>query len=56
MTKQDVEFDTWFEQLCEILADEGVSFSDADAVEMDYEDGKSVFDVAQEIKDEYSAG
>lgn len=53
MTKQDVDFDTYFETLQNHLADEGISFNDEDLIRQDYEGGRSVFDVIDEIKAEY---
>lgn len=47
------DFDTWFETLVGLLADRGVMFADRDAVEADYEQGKDVHDVADEIEEEY---
>lgn len=48
------DFDTWFETLVNLLADRGVSFADRDAVQDDYEQGKDVHDVVDEIEAEYS--
>jgi hypothetical protein len=47
------DLDTWFETLVNLLADRGVMFADRDAVEADYEQGKDVHDVADEIEEEY---
>lgn len=47
------DFDTWFETLTDLLADRGVMFVDSDSVQGDYEQGKDVHDVADEIEAEY---
>lgn len=47
------DFDTWFETLTDLLADRGVIFGDRDSVAADYEQGKDVHDVADEIEEEY---
>jgi len=54
MTKHDTGFDDWFDQLCDLLADQGVNFSDPDAVRDDYDSGKSLFDVIDEIKSDHA--
>lgn len=55
MTNNDTDFDTWFETLVSHLADEGVAFSCRDSVRDDFEGGKDVFDVVDDIKAEYAA-
>ena len=53
MDINDVDFETWFEILQEHLADNGVRFEDEDAVRGDYNEGKDLFDVRDEILKEY---
>lgn len=53
MTKDDKSFDDWFDLLQLNLADAGIKFEDADSVRADYEDGKSMYDVLEDIKAEY---
>lgn len=53
MTKDDIEFEAWFEILRDDLAGRGVTFSDTDAVRGDYESGRNVWDVVDEIANEY---
>jgi hypothetical protein len=53
MTKNDVDFETWFELLKENLNDRGVVFQDADSVREDYDNGRDMFDVVDEIDAEY---
>lgn len=54
MNHKNVDFEEWFEQLVDLLSDEGISFSDQDAVRQDYDQGKSLFDVVDDIKREYA--
>ena len=54
MTKNDMSFDEWFDLLQLNLSDAGINFEDADSVRGDYEDGKSMYDVLDDIKDEYA--
>lgn len=55
MTNKDVDFETWFENLCDLLRDEdGIVFSDSDSVRADYDQGRDLFDVKDEIKAEYA--
>ena len=55
MTKNDVDFDTWYSTLVPLVLDgSGVSFNDEDSVKDDYEQGKNVHDVADEIIAEYA--
>jgi len=57
MTKDEFDFDTWFDNLCNLVQDKcGVEFSDKDSVRGDYEAGKDCFDVADEIVAEYGEG
>lgn len=53
MRNTEIDFNTWFEQLCDLLSDKGIAFSDEDAARMDYDDGKDLFDVVDEIEQEY---
>lgn len=54
MTKNDVDFDTYFETLQIHVADRaGAHFSDEAAIREDYEAGRNVFDVIDEICAEY---
>ena len=47
-------FEDWFDTLCiHVLDATGVDFQDEDAVRQDYEAGKDVFDVIDEIVEEY---
>ena len=56
MTSSDTEFDTWFDTLqLHVLDATGVQFRDRDSVRGDYDAGKDVFDVIDEIVDEYNA-
>ena len=54
MTKNEFDFETWFDQLAmHVLERTGVEFRDADSVREDYESGRDMFDVADEISAEY---
>lgn len=54
MTNDDLDFDTWFETLTVLVLDNtGVEFQDQDSVRNDYEAGRDVHDVADEIVLEY---
>ena len=53
MTKDDLSFDDWFDLLKVKLYEKGIEFHDADSVRGDYEDGKDLFDVFEDIKTEY---
>ena len=54
MTKDEVDFDTWFDTLCiHVLDRSGVEFTDDDSVRADYESGRDVYDVIDEIVAEY---
>lgn len=53
MDKDTHDFETWFETLVDLLADRGVFFSDSDAVQGDYEQGKDIHDVVDEIEEEF---
>lgn len=48
------DFDTWFSTLQNALLDDGIDFTDEDSVREDFERGKDVFDVIDEIKEEYN--
>lgn len=54
MNKTDSNFDTWFDVLQMQLSDAGINFKDAELVRKDYDDGKSLFEVLEEIKAEYA--
>jgi hypothetical protein len=54
MQKPEFDFDTWFGVLqSNVLDRTGVDFKDEDSVRQDYEDGRDVYDVIDEIADEY---
>lgn len=54
MTKNEFDFDTWFDSLAMMVLDEtGVEFRDEESVRDDYEKGRNLADVAREIADEY---
>lgn len=54
MTKDQFDFETWFDTLQAAVADRcGVDFKDRDSVRDDYDSGRDVFDVIDKIVDEY---
>jgi hypothetical protein len=54
VTKNDTDFDTWFGVLnVNVLDRAGVDFNDEESARKDYDDGKDVFDVIDEIVAEY---
>lgn len=53
MTRNDLDFETWFDLLRDMLAEDGIHFRDADAAREDYDDGKDLYDVIDEIRAEY---
>jgi hypothetical protein len=53
MDNTTVDFDEWFEHLEMLLSEEGINFQDQDAVREDFNAGKNIFDVCDEIKAEY---
>ena len=54
MDKDNFDFETWFETLAiHVLERTGVEFRDEDAVPADYDNGRDVFDVIDEIVAEY---
>ena len=54
MTKSEFDFDTWFDNLAMMVLDKaGVEFRDQESVREDYEAGKNLADVADEIAAEY---
>jgi hypothetical protein len=54
MEKPEFSFETWFGTLQTIVLDRtGVDFKDEDSVRQDYEDGRSVYDVIDDIVAEY---
>ncbi len=57
MTKHEFEFDTWFGVLQDQVLDKaGVDFKDEDSVRSDYDAGRDVYDVIDEIAAEYDCG
>lgn len=54
MTKQDFDFETWFDTLkIHVLDRAGVEFDDEDSVREDYDNGRDVYDVIDDIVAEY---
>ena len=54
MTKQDFDFETWFDVLqTNVLDRTGANFRDRDSVREDYDQGACVYDVIDEICAEY---
>ncbi|MFT4191645.1 MAG: hypothetical protein QM617_09015 [Comamonas sp.] len=54
MTNDDTGFETWFDTLAmNVLDRTGVDFKDQDAVRADFDAGCDVYDVIDEIADEY---
>lgn len=54
MKKRDCDFDTWFDTLAIMVLDRcGVEYRDEESVRGDYEDGRDVYDVIDEIVAEY---
>ena len=54
MNKPEFDFDTWFGVLqSNVLDRSGVDFKDEDSVRGDYDDGRDVYDVIDEIVAEY---
>lgn len=54
MTKDDFDFDTWFDTLkINVLDRAGVEFQDEDSVREDYNNGRDVYDVIDDIVAEY---
>ena len=54
MDKDSFDFATWFETLAiHVLERTGVEFRDEDSVRADYDNGRDVFDVIDEIVAEY---
>jgi len=55
MNKNDCDFDTWFDALVlNINEQTGVNFRDRESVKDDYNAGRDLFDVADEISAEYT--
>lgn len=53
-TKETQSFDDWFDLLVmQVLDRTGVTFRDRDSVREDYDAGKDLHDVVDEIADEY---
>ena len=53
MTNETHSFEDWFDLLQMQLSDRGVSFMDAGAVRADYDNGRDLHDVVDEIAAEY---
>lgn len=54
MNKPEFDFDTWFGVLQANLLDRtGVDFKDEESVRGDYDEGRDVYDVIDEIAAEY---
>lgn len=54
MTNQEFDFPTWFNTLqVNVLDRTGVDFKDRESVRGDYDEGKDVYDVIEEIVAEY---
>jgi hypothetical protein len=54
MTKDEFDFGTWFDSLSMMVLDRtGIEFRDQESVRQDYEKGRNLADVADEIADEY---
>lgn len=55
MTNSDTDFATWFSVLqVNVLDNTGVDFKDEAAVRGDYDAGRDVYDVIEEITAEYN--
>lgn len=54
MTKNDCDFETWFDNLSmHVLDATGVEYRDQESVKKDYENGADLFDVVDAIGAEY---
>jgi hypothetical protein len=54
MTNQEFDFETWFDHLAMMVLDlSGFALRDPDCVREDYEQGRNLADVAEEIAAEY---
>ena len=54
MTKNEFDCDTWFDILAAMVLDEtGFDLRDQDSVRSDYDAGRNLADVAEEIAAEY---
>ena len=57
MTKNEFDFETWFDSLSMMVLDAtGVEFRGMESVRDDYEKGRNLADVADEIAAEYGDG
>lgn len=57
MTNENTDFETWFSVLqINVLDNTGVDFQDESAVLGDFEAGKCVYDVIDQISAEYGDG
>jgi len=55
VTKTEFDFETWFSNLAMMVLDKtGVDFRDRESVRQDYDDGRNLADVADEIADDYA--
>ena len=55
MTNKETDFESWFSTLQDHVLDRtGVSFQDESSVRGDFDEGRSVFDVIDEIVEEYA--
>lgn len=55
MNNRDTDFESWFSALqSQVLDRAGVNFRDEDSVRGDFDEGRDVFDVADEIVREYA--
>lgn len=54
MTKNEIDFETWMDVIrVHVLDGAGVNFTEEDSVRDDYESGRDVYDVIDEIVAEY---
>lgn len=53
MTKNDFDFDTWFETVSNMLAEHGIDFTDKDSVRADYDAGKNCATMVDELADQF---
>lgn len=54
MDNSQISFEAWFDLLGDLLKDEhGIDFRDSDSVRADYDEGKDVYAVVEDIRAEY---
>lgn len=54
MTNEDFDFEKWFDNLSLAVLDRcGIDFTDEESVREDYNRGRNLYDVADEISAEY---